>query len=72
MANLNFDQARANAAIAEGRVDLVAFGKPFISNPDLVERFRIGAPLAKPDSKTFYGGDEHGYTDYPTLERTTA
>ncbi len=67
MANLNYDQARADQAIAAGRVDLVAFGKPFISNPDLVARFRAGAPLAKPDSKTFYGGDAHGYTDYPTM-----
>ena len=65
MANLNYDQARAEAAIAAGRVDLVAFGKLFIANPDLVTRFLLHAPLAKPDSKTFYGGDEHGYTDYP-------
>ena len=72
MANLNYDQVRANEAIAAGRVDLVAFGKPFISNPDLVARFRNGATLAKPDSKTFYGGDAHGYTDYPTLETSTA
>ena len=68
MANLNYDQAKAEAALAAGRVDLVAFGKLFISNPDLVTRFLLKAPLAKPDSKTFYGGDQHGYTDYPVLD----
>ena len=67
MANLNFDKARAEQALAAGRVDLVAFGKLFISNPDLVTRFLLDAPLNKPDSKTFYGGDRHGYTDYPLL-----
>ena len=68
MANLNFDQAKAEHAIESGRVDLVAFGKLFISNPDLVTRFLLKAPLAKPESKTFYGGDRHGYTDYPVLD----
>ncbi len=68
MANLNYDQAKAEAALAAGRVDLVAFGKLFISNPDLVTRFLLKAPLTKPDSKTFYGGDRHGYTDYPLLD----
>ncbi len=72
MANLNFDKARAEAAIAAGRVDLVAFGKLFIANPDLVTRFLLDAPLAKPDSKTFYGGDRHGYTDYPVLDDLAA
>lgn len=67
MANLNYDRARAEAALADGRVDLVAFGKLFISNPDLVTRFLLHAPLTKPDSKTFYGGDERGYTNYPVL-----
>ena len=69
MANLNYDKARATAALADGRVDCVAFGKAFISNPDLVTRFLLDAPLAKPDSRTFYGGDQHGYTDYPLLDR---
>ena len=72
MANLNFDKAKAEAALADGRVDLVAFGKLFIANPDLVTRFRLDAPLAKPDSKTFYGGDQHGYTDYPMLSDLVA
>lgn len=57
----------ANAAIASGHVDLVAFGRLYIANPDLVERFAINAPLNIPDRNTFYGGDEKGYTDYPTL-----
>lgn len=72
MANLNFDKARAEAAIEEGRADLIAFGKLFISNPDLVTRFLLDAPLNKADSKTFYGGDERGYTDYPVLETVGA
>jgi N-ethylmaleimide reductase len=46
---------------------LVSFGRPFISNPDLPERLRLGAPLNEYDPNTFYGGDEHGYTDYPVL-----
>jgi N-ethylmaleimide reductase len=72
MANLNFDKAKAEAALADGRVDMVAFGKLFISNPDLVTRFRLDAPLATPDNKTFYGGDGHGYTDYPMLSDVAA
>jgi N-ethylmaleimide reductase len=72
MANLNYDKARATAAIAEGRADMVAFGKLFIANPDLVTRFLLDAPLTRPDSKTFYGGDRHGYTDYPGLSGTAA
>jgi N-ethylmaleimide reductase len=50
-----------------GRIDLVAFGRPFIANPDLVERIRRGAPLNEPDRTTFYGGGTEGYTDYPLL-----
>ncbi len=67
MANFNFDKARGNAAIAEGRADLIAYGKYFIANPDLVTRFLLDAPLNPPDTKSFYGGDQHGYTDYPLL-----
>jgi N-ethylmaleimide reductase len=47
--------------------DLVAFGKPYIANPDLVERLRRNAPLNTPDKTTFYGGGAKGYTDYPAL-----
>jgi N-ethylmaleimide reductase len=67
MANLSYDKARGNASIASGHADAVAYGVPFISNPDLVERFRQDAPLNEADSSSFYGGTEKGYTDYPTL-----
>lgn len=67
MANLSYDKARGNAAIASGHADAVAYGVPFISNPDLVERFRKDAPLNEADSSSFYGGTEKGYIDYPTL-----
>ncbi len=68
IANYNFDKARANAAIAERRADLIAFGKPFISNPDLVVRLLLDAPLIEVDPETMYGGAERGYTDYPILQ----
>lgn len=67
LANLGYDKQRGNAVIANGYADAVAFGVPFIANPDLVERMRQDAPLNKADASTFYGGDEKGYTDYPTL-----
>jgi N-ethylmaleimide reductase len=67
MLNNGYNRELALAAVAEGRADLVAFGRPFISNPDLVERLRANAPLTPPDPATFYGGDEKGYLDYPTL-----
>lgn len=62
-----FSKATGAAALATGRADLVVYGRPFISNPDLVERFRLDAPLSPWDVRTFYGGDDHGYTDYPML-----
>lgn len=55
--------------LVDGLADAIAFGRPFIANPDLVERFRQNAPLNAPDSSTFYGGGAVGYTDYPTLEQ---
>lgn len=67
MGNLMYDFDRATSAIREGKVDLVAFGRPFIANPDLVERLRTGAPLNEPDGDTFYGGGAKGYVDYPAL-----
>lgn len=66
MVNNGYDIALASQAIANG-ADLVAFGRPFIANPDLTRRLREGAPLNTPDHTTFYGGDEKGYTDYPAL-----
>lgn len=67
MVNNGYDRAMALAAVEQGRADLVAFGKPFISNPDLVRRLRESAPLNEPKRETFYGGGAAGYTDYPTL-----
>jgi N-ethylmaleimide reductase len=67
MANLGYDKARGNAAIASGHADVIAYGVPFIANPDLVTRFEKNAPLNDADSSTFYGGDEQGYIDYPML-----
>lgn len=61
--NLRLDTARA--LLEEDGVEAVSFGRPFISNPDLVDRFRHGAPLARQDRETFYTGEERGYTDYP-------
>jgi N-ethylmaleimide reductase len=67
MANLGYDKVRGNAAIASGHADVIAYGVPFLANPDLVERYRTDAPLNNADSKSFYGGAEKGYTDYPFL-----
>ena len=63
--NSDYDVAKAEAALASGVADAIAFGRPFISNPDLVERLRHGHPLAKADPTTFYGGTSKGYIDYP-------
>jgi N-ethylmaleimide reductase len=65
--NNGFDKPRANEAIADGRADLIAFGKSFIANPDLVIRLLLDAPLMPLDRDTLYGGAEQGYTDYPIL-----
>ncbi len=66
MMNNGFDKALADAALANN-VDLIAFGRPFIANPDLARRLREGAVLNAPDRATFYGGGAKGYTDYPSL-----
>lgn len=65
IANNGYNLNRAQAAIQEGSADLVAFGIPFLANPDLVRRYKENLPLNEADPSTFYGGDEHGYTDYP-------
>lgn len=67
MINSNFDQEKGNAIIENGNADLVAFGKLFISNPDLPERFAQNVELAEWDKETFYQGGKKGYTDYPSL-----
>ena len=65
--NTGFDKAKANAVLAQGHADLVAFGVPFIANPDLVDRLRKDLPLSKPDPTLFYGIGAKGYTDYPSF-----
>jgi N-ethylmaleimide reductase len=65
--NGGYDAATAEAAIARGEADLVAFGVPFIANPDLPLRYRKQAALNAPDMATFYAGEAKGYTDYPAL-----
>jgi N-ethylmaleimide reductase len=70
--NNGYTRAMALDAVASGYADMVAFGKPYISNPDLVLRLQTDAPLAKPNPATFYGGGAAGYTDYPTLAGTQA
>jgi N-ethylmaleimide reductase len=67
IANNGFDRERANEAIEQARADLVAFGKPFIGNPDLVIRLYLDAPLNPANRETYYGGADQGYTDYPLL-----
>ena len=67
MVNNSYTRATAEEAVASGWADVVAFGKAFIANPDLVERLRQNAPINPGDTATYYGGGEKGYTDYPTL-----
>ena len=67
IANGGYDARFANAAIANDEADLVAFGVPFLANPDLPARYLKGAPLNAPDVATFYAGDEKGYADYSAL-----
>lgn len=62
-----YDAAKALAVIGTGWADWVAFGRPFIGNPDLPERLRLRLPLVSPEASTLFGGDAHGYTDYPNL-----
>src|ERR1700739_773431 len=72
IANNGYDFALAEKMLDADAADLIAFGKPFISNPDLVERLKKGAPLNEWDKATFYGGGAKGYTDYPTLQAVEA
>ena len=68
MANNGYDRNLALEARTEKTADLIAFGRPFISNPDLVARLQVEAPLAQPDPATMYGGGAAGYIDYPTMQ----
>ncbi len=67
IASGGFDAATAEAALQGGQADFVAFGRPFLSNPDLPKRMQMGLPLNPPDSSTFYTPGPKGYTDYPTI-----
>jgi N-ethylmaleimide reductase len=67
IANGGYDLKSGNAAIASGETDLVSYGVLFLANPDLPVRFKRGTELNTPQQATFYGGDSHGYTDYPAL-----
>jgi N-ethylmaleimide reductase len=72
MVNGGYTRPLAEAVLARGEADLVSFGAPFLANPDLPLRLARNAPLNAPDPATFYGGDAHGYTDYPALEASLA
>lgn len=65
VANAGYDAERGERAVSDGSVDAVAYGRLFIANPDLPKRLSRRGPLNAPDTKSFYGGDERGYTDYP-------
>ena len=67
-----FEPDSAEAIIEKGDADLVAFGRHFIANPDLSKRIKLGLPLNPYDRATFYGGDYHGYTDYPFYQEAAA
>jgi N-ethylmaleimide reductase len=70
--NGGYGRETGNAVLAAGLADLVSFGVIYLANPDLAERFAEGAPLNTPDRDTFYGGDAHGYIDYPTRDAVPA
>lgn len=72
MANNAYDDALAETQVRNGHADLIAFGRLYIANPDLVARLRNHAPLNVDDRSTWYGGDAHGYTDYPTMDAKKA
>ena len=67
MASTAYTRDSAEAELARGIAQLIAFGSSFLANPDLPERFRQNAPLNAPDHATMFGGGEKGYIDYPTL-----
>lgn len=71
IASGGFDKERAEKVLNENKGDLIAFGRPFISNPDLVNNFENNLPLVDPDSDTFYTPGEKGYTDYALSDKTT-
>lgn len=74
MGNCGYDAETAEAAIASGAADMIAIGRPFIGNPDLIDRLRNGWPLAESDQSSWYSGEHasEGYTDYPTYQPEAA
>ena len=70
--NSDYTREQADADLAAGKANAIAFGRPFIANPDLPERFRQNAPLAADNMKTWYSQGPEGYIDYPALENATA
>jgi len=70
--NSDYDLARAQDDMASGLADAISFGRPFIANPDLVERLESGAALAEAKVESFYTQGADGYTDYPALKREEA
>lgn len=72
IANGDYDKDRAATAIDSGHAHAVSFGRPYIANPDLVDRFQLGAELNEPDPDTFYGGGAEGYIDYPFLDTSNS
>jgi N-ethylmaleimide reductase len=67
IANNQYTLALAEQTLAEGRADLFSIGRPFIANPDLVDRLATGGPLAEAPKDYWYGGDATGYSDWPGL-----
>jgi N-ethylmaleimide reductase len=67
IANAGLTPEAAQQLVEQGKADMVAFGRQYVSNPDLVARITAGGPYTEPDPFSFYGGTERGYTDYPTL-----
>ncbi|MGH8043672.1 MAG: alkene reductase, partial [Stenotrophomonas sp.] len=67
IANNGYDKDSAEKAVASGYADMIAFGRAFIANPDLVERLRLGVALSELDPNTLYGGGAKGYIDYPSV-----
>ncbi len=68
IANNNYGRELAEQTLADGNADLISFGRPFIANPDLVDRMRNGAPLAEAPKQYWYGGDATGYSDWPGMQ----
>lgn len=71
IANAGYTRETGEKELEKGIAKMISFGVPFIANPDLPKRFELNAPLSEADRATFYGGNEKGYTDYPSFEQTS-